>query len=164
MAIALFRIDERLIHGQVVVGWGSRLDPERIIVIDDEIAASAWEQELYCIGVPAELPVEFVSVEEARDRLAGWRASPERLILLARSVDTVLRLSRDGMLEGEDLNVGGIHHAPERREVLPYVYLSADETDALRRVAAAGVDISARDLPGARRVPLEQLLSGGGRH
>jgi mannose/fructose/N-acetylgalactosamine-specific phosphotransferase system component IIB len=164
MSIALFRIDERLIHGQVVVGWGSRLRPDRIIVIDDEIAASGWEQELYCIGVPSDVQAEFVSVAEARDRLPGWRATEDRVILLARSVDAVLRMSRDGLLAGEEINVGGIHHAPERREVLPYVFLSTADADALLRLAEAGATVSARDLPGSRRVPLEQLLSGGRPH
>jgi PTS system mannose-specific IIB component/fructoselysine and glucoselysine-specific PTS system IIB component len=44
MSIVLFRVDERLIHGQVVVGWGAELHPDRIIVVDDEIAHSQWEQ------------------------------------------------------------------------------------------------------------------------
>jgi mannose/fructose/N-acetylgalactosamine-specific phosphotransferase system component IIB len=164
MSIVLFRIDERLIHGQVVVGWGSRLDPDRIVVIDDEIAASSWEQELYGIGVPDDVPAEFVTVESARERLQDWRDGTERVILLARSVETVLQLSQGGMLRGEDINVGGIHHSPERREVLPYVFLSDTESAALRRLADSGAAVSARDLPGSRRVPLDQLLSGGGPH
>jgi mannose/fructose/N-acetylgalactosamine-specific phosphotransferase system component IIB len=163
MAIVLLRIDERLIHGQVVVGWGSRLDPDRIIVVDDDIAASPWEQELYGIGVPEELVAEFVTVEEARTRLADWRQGAERVILLARNVETMVRLAEGGLLEGEEVNIGGIHHAPERREVLPYVFLSGRDAEALRGLSGAGVAVSARDLPGSRRVPLEQLLSGGGR-
>jgi mannose/fructose/N-acetylgalactosamine-specific phosphotransferase system component IIB len=162
MSIALFRIDERLIHGQVVVAWGSQLHPERIVVIDDEIAGSQWEQELYSIGVPPEVPADFVSVAEAREQFGGWRDGTERVILLARSIDTVTRLNQGDLLQGVDINVGGIHHGPERREVLPYVYLSDDESDALRELADAGAEVSARDLPGTRRVPLDRLLSGGG--
>jgi mannose/fructose/N-acetylgalactosamine-specific phosphotransferase system component IIB len=162
MSIELFRIDERLIHGQVVVAWGSKLHPERIIVIDDDIAGSQWEQELYGIGLPPELPAEFVPVERAIQQFSEWRDGPERVILLARSVETVTRLNRDGLLQGIDINVGGIHHGPERREALPYVYLSDDESAALRDIAASGAAVSARDLPGARHVPLDQLLSGGG--
>jgi mannose/fructose/N-acetylgalactosamine-specific phosphotransferase system component IIB len=52
MPIVLFRVDERLIHGQVVVGWGGPLHADRIVVVDDAIAGSPWEQELYCLGVP----------------------------------------------------------------------------------------------------------------
>jgi mannose/fructose/N-acetylgalactosamine-specific phosphotransferase system component IIB len=161
MSIVLFRVDERLIHGQVVVGWGGQLRPDRIIVIDDEIAGSEWEQELYRLGLPAATAAEFTTVAQARARLAEWRAGDERLILLARSVETMLRLGRGGLLRGAEVNLGGIHHAPERREVLPYLYLSDSDAAALRELADEGADVSARDLPAARRVPLSQLLTGG---
>ena len=47
MPIALYRIDDRLIHGQVVVGWGQPLELRFIVLVDDDVAASEWEQELY---------------------------------------------------------------------------------------------------------------------
>ncbi|CAN5687704.1 PTS sugar transporter subunit IIB [soil metagenome] len=161
MSVVLFRIDERLIHGQVVVGWGEQLQPERIVVVDDAIAASAWEQELYCLGMPPEVVAEFVSVEEARSRVAAWRSGTERVLILARDAATMLEVGRGGLLRGAEVNVGGIHHAPGRREVLPYVYLSGAEAASLRELAAEGAEISARDLPGARRVPLAKLLEDG---
>lgn len=160
MSIVLFRVDERLIHGQVVVGWGAELHPERIVVIDDELAQSAWEQELYCLGLPPDIEAAFTSVAEARTRLPEWRDTDQRSMLLTRDVTTMLRIARGGLLRGAAINIGGIHHAPGRREVLPYVYLSDTETRALRELQAEGADVSARDLPGTRRVGLEQLLRG----
>jgi mannose/fructose/N-acetylgalactosamine-specific phosphotransferase system component IIB len=69
MPIVLHRVDERLIHGQVVVGWGAQLHAARIVVVDDDIAASEWEQDLYCLGLPPEIAPEFVSVVE---RVRSW--------------------------------------------------------------------------------------------
>ncbi|CAN5640823.1 PTS sugar transporter subunit IIB [soil metagenome] len=161
MSVLLFRVDERLIHGQVVVAWGSRLHPERIIVVDDELAGSDWEQELYSLGLPPEMAASFETVAHARAQLAGWRTGVERIIVLTRNVETMLRLARDGSMRGADVNIGGIHHAPDRREVLPYVYLSAADTSALRDLGGEGVEVSARDLPAARRTELAQLLDGG---
>ena len=158
MTIALYRVDERLIHGQVVVGWGNQLHPERIVVVDDALAESTWEQELYTLGLPVDLVPEFVGVAAARARLETWRRSGEVVILLTRDVATMRQLAAAGALAGEDINIGGLHHAPGRREVLPYVFLSAEEGDALRALDREGASVSARDLPGARRVPLEQLL------
>jgi PTS system mannose-specific IIB component/fructoselysine and glucoselysine-specific PTS system IIB component len=60
-----------------------------------------------------------------------------------------------------DVNVGGIHHAPGRRQALPYVYLSERETVALRALADSGANVSAQDLPAARSVDLDQLLEDG---
>lgn len=163
MGIALYRVDERLIHGQVVVGWGNQLHPQRIVVVDDGLADSAWEQELYTLGLPPDLATEFLTVDAARDHLRGWRTSAEVVILLTRNVETMRRLARAGALAGEEVNIGGIHHAPGRHEVLPYVYLSDDESNELRALSREGAHVSARDLPGARRVALEQLLAPEGR-
>ena len=156
--IVLFRVDERLIHGQVVVGWGERLHMDRIIVVDDELSGSAWEQELYCLGVPSSVDAFFASVEDARRNLANWRAESRRVIVLVRDLDTLRRIAEGGCLAGEEINLGGIHFAPGRERVLPYLFLSPEEQARLREIADTGAVLAARDLPGSRNVPLEELL------
>jgi mannose/fructose/N-acetylgalactosamine-specific phosphotransferase system component IIB len=156
--IVLFRVDERLIHGQVVVGWGERLNMDRIVVVDDELTASPWEQELYCLGVPPAVDATFSTVEDARRDLQLWRSESRRLIVLVRDVDTLARLAEDRTLAGEDVNLGGIHFATGRERILPYLFLSPEEQAKLRAVADSGVKLSARDLPSSRAVPLQDLL------
>ncbi|HEY7766706.1 PTS sugar transporter subunit IIB [Longimicrobium sp.] len=160
MPIVLFRVDERLIHGQVVVGWGGPLHADRIVVADDEIAASPWEQELYCLGVPPEIDAVFVTVDEARRRIPEWKGG-RRVIVLVRDVATARRVAEGGALAGEEVNLGGIHHAEGRTRVLPYLHLGPGDGDALREIAASGAEVSARDLPASRKVMLDELLAGG---
>lgn len=158
MPIVLFRVDERLIHGQVVVGWGGPLHVDRIVVVNDELAASPWEQELYCLGVPPEIEASFTTVEEARRRLPAWREDSHRTVVLVRDLPTATRMAETGALRDEPVNLGGIHYAAGRERVLPYLFLSPEERIELRALAAAGVRLFARDLPGSRRIPLDELL------
>lgn len=158
MAIVLFRVDERLIHGQVVVGWGTVLHPQMIVVVDDELARSEWEQELYCFGLPSQLATRFASVDEARAQLPEWRRADTRVIVLTRDITSMRRLVEGGAADGAEVNIGGIHFAPGRRAVLPYVYLSDEEREEMNRLAREGVSVSARDLPSSHRVDLAQLL------
>lgn len=158
MPVLLYRVDERLIHGQVVVGWGGKLHPDLIVVIDDDLADSSWEQELYTLGLPAEISAAFRSVDEARSELAAWRAGAQRIIILTRDVRTMSRLAAGGILRGEEVNLGGIHASPGRRAVLPYLFLSPVEEESLAELAASGISVSARDLPGSRRVNCAELL------
>lgn len=160
MSIVLYRVDERLIHGQVVVGWGNELHPNKIVVVDDDLADSAWEQELYTIGLPDELVTSFETVAEARTHLRDWQNGRLRIIVLTRDVGTMRRLADGGIMNGEEVNIGGIHYAPGRTAILPYVYLSTDEMAHMSALAGGGVRISARDLPGARRVDLKEMLKG----
>ena len=158
MSILLFRVDERLIHGQVVVGWGGRLNPARIVVVDDDLAASSWEQELYAAGVPVGMQAEFRSVEEAAERLEEWDASSERVLLLTRDIATMSRLAASDRLRDREVNIGGIHHGPGRTQVLRYVFLSDAERRQLRELADSGVTVVARDVPGARGVDVDDLV------
>jgi mannose/fructose/N-acetylgalactosamine-specific phosphotransferase system component IIB len=56
------------------------------------------------------------------------------------------------------VNVGGLHHGPERVEVLSYLHLTAADRTELSALAEEGVDVSARNLPDAHKVPLSTLL------
>jgi PTS system mannose-specific IIB component/fructoselysine and glucoselysine-specific PTS system IIB component len=158
MPVVLIRIDERLIHGQVVVGWGNTLRPDLIVVVDDELADSPWEQELYTLGLPPEIEAEFHDVAGARAALEGWRLGARRVIVLTRDPRTLRLLAAGGLLRGDEANLGGVHFAPGRRAHLPYLFLSPEEEEELRQLAAEGVTVSARDLPGSRRVELSELL------
>jgi len=146
MSIVLFRIDERLIHGQVVVGWGGRLRPDLFVVVDSALASSEWEQEL------------FLSAEEGRDALPGLREAPERAFVLTRDIATMLALASGGSMSGDAVNVGGIHSQTGRDEVLPYLFLDDEDRGRLRDLAEEGVTVSARDLPGSHEVTLKVLL------
>ncbi len=158
MPILLQRVDERLIHGQVVIGWGSQLRPDRYIVVDDELSASEWEQDLYALGA-GETETVFTTVDAARRALAEWRDDPRRSILLTRDISAMLRLAAGGLLADSAVNLGGIHHGPHRTEVLTYLHLTPEDRDDLEALAGEGVRISARDLPGGHEVGLEALIA-----
>jgi len=157
VGLELYRIDDRLIHGQVVVGWGQPLDLGFIVLVDDEVAASDWEQELYRMGVPPDMEVFFESVESAARSLAGYRADQRPGILLTGDIATMRRLiEADGDIRA--VNLGGIHHRAGRTQRLRYVFLTTDEELALRALADDGIAVSAQDVPAARPVALGELL------
>ena len=156
MSIELYRIDDRLIHGQVVVGWGQPLHVGFIVVVDDAVHASEWEQDLYRMGVPPHIEVVFASTAEAARRLPEWEADARTGILVAASIDALAALSSNSHRVTR-VNVGGIHHQPGRSERLRYVYLSDAEAAKLRELAAQGVEVTAQDVPTARPVPLQEF-------
>ena len=158
MSIVLFRVDERLIHGQVVIGWGSHLQPDRYLVVDDVLATTEWEQDLYRLAVGDGTAVSFHSVDDARVRLAEWNSSEERSVLLTRDVDTMLRLARGRLLDGETVNLGGIHYGAGRSRVRSYLYLDDADRGRVRALDEEGVEVTGRDLPGSLKVSLHDLL------
>lgn len=147
MAIVLCRVDDRLLHGQVVIGWGRPLGIDLIILVDDQVATSDWEQELYRMAVSPDIEVRFVTVAQATAGMADWQANGKRGMVLTGDLDTLaaLRTSCPGVIQR--INLGGIHHRPGRRERLPYLYLTDQELRALLALEAGGAVITAQDLP-----------------
>jgi len=159
MPIAMYRIDDRLIHGQVVVGWGQPLNLRFIVLVDDDVAVSDWEQELYRMGVPPHMSVYFHDVASAATALAGYQTDARPGVVIAADIGTMARLVDESHGTIHAVNVGGVHHAPGRTPRLRYVFLTNAEEQALRTIALRGVTVSAQDVPSARPVPLEELLS-----
>jgi PTS system mannose-specific IIB component/fructoselysine and glucoselysine-specific PTS system IIB component len=162
MGIEIFRVDDRLIHGQVVVGWGQPLDVRFIVLVDDEVAASAWEQDLYRMGVPEEMEVAFESVGSAIERMDVMLDDPRGVgILLTADVGTMQRLVA-GSARIRRVNLGGIHHRAGRVQRMRYIFLSPDEEAALLAMQEGGVQVEAQDVPAAAPVPLAEILAGDG--
>lgn len=159
MSLVLYRIDDRLIHGQVVLGWGQPLDIRFIVLVDDAIAASEWERDLYRTAVPPGMDVYFETAAACRARLDEFRRDPRPGILLTSDIDTMRVVTASGGVPA--VNLGGIHHRSDRAQRLRYVFLSPDEERALADIAARGVAVTAQDVPSSRAVPLDEILTAG---
>ncbi|HEX6573999.1 MAG TPA: PTS sugar transporter subunit IIB [Gemmatimonadaceae bacterium] len=157
MPIVLYRIDDRLIHGQVVVGWGQPLDIDFIVLVDDNVACCDWEQDLYRMGVPPEMELIFADVAGAIRDHDKYASDHRKGILVTPDIPTMQRLVY-GVPYIREVNVGGVHHRAGRTQKLRYVFLAADEEVQLRAMVESGVKVTAQDVPAAREVPMSEVL------
>jgi mannose/fructose/N-acetylgalactosamine-specific phosphotransferase system component IIB len=155
--IVLFRIDDRLIHGQVVVGWGNALRTERIVLADDEVASNEWERSLYAAAAPPEIKVSVLSLEEAARQFRGGVYDREKTILVVRHPRSVVALMNLG-LEVRDVNVGGLHFREGAEKVAEGVYLDAEARGILRDLVKRGIRLDGRALPTSEPVTLNSLV------
>jgi PTS system mannose-specific IIB component/fructoselysine and glucoselysine-specific PTS system IIB component len=155
--ILLCRVDDRLIHGQVVIGWGRPLGLERIILVDDDVAANDWEQDLYRMALPDGIEVLFSDTADATTQLGSWQASLLRTAILTGRLETMARLHASAPGIVKRINLGGIHHQPGRTERLPYIYLNEAEVAELRALESAGAVVTAQDVPTAVPIPASAI-------
>ncbi|MBA2292841.1 MAG: PTS sugar transporter subunit IIB [Gemmatimonadales bacterium] len=158
MGVALYRVDDRLVHGQVVIGWGRPLGVRFIALVDPAVRASSWEQDLYRMAVPDGVEVFFADVAEAITLLPEWEADRRAGVVITGDLETMAALytARPDLVNR--INLGGIHHRADRTERLRYLYLAPEEEALLRRLDAAGAELSAQDLPTTPAVPLDEIL------
>lgn len=157
MTIALHRVDDRLIHGQVVVGWGQPLDIQFVVLVDEDVACCDWEQDLYRMGVPPEMEIIFADVATAIRDHAKYAADKRNGMVVTPDIPTMQRLVY-GVSNIREVNIGGIHHRAGRVQKLRYLFLAPEEEVQLRAMTESGVKVTAQDVPGAREVPMSEIL------
>lgn len=147
MPLVLARIDDRLIHGQVTVGWATHLKPHRILLANNEIAADPWQCAVYSSSVSPDMQVSILSIAEAASFLLSSEHADERIILLTGSTGEMAALVGMG-LELKKVNVGGMHFGPGKKEMLPFVYLGRLDFNPLNQLLEHGITLSAQQVPG----------------
>lgn len=155
--IALVRVDNRLVHGQVLEAWVPRLAAQRLVVADDDAAASHLARAAMTLALPPDLPCLVAPVGSIDyEGLAGSRAT---VLLLFREVEGLVRARAVGLTPriAPHVNVGNVHYASGRRPVTASVFLSAEELAALEELAGAGFEVEARAVPSDAPVPPGEL-------
>jgi PTS system mannose-specific IIB component len=145
--IVLVRVDNRLLHGQILETWIPRLGIEEVVVADDEAAASDLAQAAMCLCVPPDLPIRVVQV--AAVPWADLGRARGKVLVLVRDVAALATAVRSGLTPdiAPRVNLGNVHFGPGRRPVTPSVFLAAAELETLRALAAAGFQLEARAIP-----------------
>jgi mannose/fructose/sorbose-specific phosphotransferase system IIB component len=155
--IIFTRIDDRLIHGQVVEGWVNFLKATEILVADDRVASNALQRSIMEISAPQGLGVFIGTVEEVCDRLRTPAPGNERSILLFSTPADVVRAIKLG-LDCRALNIGGMHYVPGKRKLIDVLAVDDRDLEALKEIAARGIKVEIQAVPNQKSLTLEKLF------
>lgn len=143
MALKLVRIDDRLIHGQVVAVWLRALGADRIVIVDDQTARDDFLREVLVLAAPPGVPVEVHDLESGTGRVRELASDDEAAFVLLRSPLTALRLRQAGVPFGE-VNLGGLGAGPGRHALYRSISASEEERAALRELEKLGTRVELR--------------------
>jgi mannose/fructose/N-acetylgalactosamine-specific phosphotransferase system component IIB len=154
-------VDDRLLHGQVALGWRPALDPDSFLIVDDEVAAEPFSRTLFQAALPEGTNLFILDGRSFLDGGAPVGCNPSRTILLVRGLPQLRALCDGGFLPSE-VNLGGIHHRPGARRYLDYLFLTEADRAAAESMIGRGVIFFAQDLPSSHRRELQDLLAHEG--
>ena len=154
----LFRIDDRLIHGQVVLGWAKPLKTKCILLCDNDIATSSWEKELYLTCVSDGLKALVFDVNQTCEYIFNKDDEVKNTIILVKSPKVVFTLMECGY-KPNTINIGGLHYMGERKEYLPYVYMDQSEISDFSALMKLDISIYCQDVPTGKKYLFQDLIS-----
>ncbi|HEX9970903.1 MAG TPA: PTS sugar transporter subunit IIB [bacterium] len=158
MPLVLVRIDDRLIHGQVVVGWGIHLNPDRIILSSDEIANSSWEKEIY-MGAEATAPFPLsISVLTIDETILFLNENQKEKIILLVETPKEISIHIEKGLKIQKVNVGGMHYKQGKRRLAPYIFVDEDDITSFKKMGDMHIELEGQDVPTAKKIDILKAL------
>ena len=157
MPLVQVRIDDRLIHGQVVVGWRSVLKPDRILLCSDEVANSEWQRTIYMSAVTSDIEASVLTLEDTIGFLQEQERKNERILLLVDSPKTVIDLVEAGV-QITEVNVGGMHFRPGKNQIAPFIFVDDEDIRHFHELYEKNIHLDGRDVPTRSSVDIAKVL------
>jgi len=133
MSVALARVDNRLVHGQVLEAWLPKLNADTIVVVDDGVAGDPLRQSIMEIAVPSRVKCRFERVDSLKEALEELNSDHRVALVLFSSIKD----ARDALRMGvplEKINVGNVHYQKGKERITPCISLSEDELHSLMEI------------------------------
>ena len=146
MSLVLTRVDDRLIHGQILETWVPFVRADCIVVANDEVAGNSLKKMMMQASVPSRMRVEIGTVEEIVSLLNSDELSQRRILLLFGTTADAVRAYRSGLAYTQ-LNLGNLHANKGKVRLSCTLFLNLIDVDNLELLEHAGVNITARCIP-----------------
>ena len=152
-----YRVDNRLVHGQIISTWMPHLRVKTFVIVNDDVPSNELRTTMFRMAIPPEQQLLALSVQDAVHWLNANRHSADSILVLIESITDAVRLFESGH-PFPRLNIGNIHHAPGRRSFTPAVYLSDEDLEALRALHNRGLRAEIQSLPTETPMDMQRAL------
>lgn len=143
--VVLARIDDRLIHGQVIIKWINAVHPTEILIIDAGLCHDDFLLQIFKSMIPDEMCLHIMDEESAIAYLLEQN-EVRRVLLLTRSPLTFLTLRQNG-IQFPEVNIGCMGHMPERGHFYKSLYATPAEIAAIHHLQKNGTKFVYRPFP-----------------
>ena len=156
MPIVLVRVDERLVHGQVLQGWIPSTRAEQLIVANDGLLQDEAKRLLIQWSVPYTVELVLDGVEQVAQRLRNNGDSSVRKMIVVESPIDALRLRLAGV-PFSSLNVGNFASEKPAVSLSQSVLVGGEQLQALISIIEQGVRVSVQSVPYEKAVDVIDL-------
>ncbi|MFA7074620.1 MAG: PTS sugar transporter subunit IIB [Endomicrobiaceae bacterium] len=146
MSIEIVRIDDRLIHGQIVQGWLKTVHITAILVVSDEVSNDQMQQILLAMAVPSTVKLIIKDIKDASCEIANDVYEEEKLMILFSNPQDVVKMIDNGV-KFKSVNVGGMHFAHGKKQLLSNLSVNENDVKSFLYLISEGIELESRALP-----------------
>ncbi|HGN1705265.1 TPA: PTS system mannose/fructose/N-acetylgalactosamine-transporter subunit IIB [Providencia rettgeri] len=157
--IVHIRVDDRLIHGQVATRWVSHFNANRIMIIDDAVAANDIEKMMLRSAAPDGCNTSILSRETAFNNICLGNYENQKVLILVKTPEIALQMLNNG-LAVKQLNIGNMSNKDDRKQIKRSVSISDTELNIIRELIERGVSVTAQMTPEEPEADISTFLKG----
>ena len=146
MTIKIVRIDDRLIHGQIVQGWLKTIDVDKILIVSDEVANDEMQKILLCMAVPSSVKLVIKNIKDSSYEIANEVYEKDKLMILFSNPQDIVRMIDNG-IKFQSVNIGGMHYAHGKKQLLTNLSVDKNDVVAFLKLIENGIELETRALP-----------------
>lgn len=154
--LKVVRLDERLVHGQVVNNWCSSEGITEIIVIDKNVVKDEIRKTFIEMAVPEGINILFCNVDEAIEIYEEESEYENLMMIFSNPFEILEFLEKGGKFN--KVNIGGLPYKYGKKRISTAVYVNESEIEAFKKIAAKNVALDVRMLPSDKSVNILALL------
>lgn len=141
MKVVLNRIDERLIHGQLLVSWMKKLSAKQIIIVDNRLANDSFAETVLKMSLPSDVELTVMDIPHGAAYLNSHinDTAPNAMVLV-KGPEVFAELMDRGYKPSE-INIGGMSAAPSRQHLCKNIYASKKERELFKEFLSRGIDV-----------------------
>ncbi|URJ25425.1 PTS mannose transporter subunit IIAB [Candidatus Blochmannia ocreatus (nom. nud.)] len=158
MLICIARIDDRLIHGQVVTRWVKEYNIQRIIVVNDNIAKDSIRKTLLTQVTPPGVTAHVLDVEKTIRVYNNPKYAENRVIMLFTNPTDVLRLVEGGV-PIRSVNIGGMAFYENKKQINNVISVDKKDIEAFKKLDTYGIELEARKVPSDPPTKIMQIIN-----
>ena len=157
MSVVLVRIDDRLIHGQVVENWMKFLKIDHVVVVNDFVASDRMQKTLFSMAVPDHAKISILTITQAKEAILNGQFERDRAMILLVSPQDVLSLIDKGV-RIKEVNVGGMHYSSDKKQILKAISVSKEDIQAFQELDKLGIYLEARMVPDDEKIDIMEII------
>ena len=158
MKFGLWRIDDRLIHGQVATRWTKETGVKRIIVVNDQVVKDKTRSTMLKQAVPPGVTAHVVSVDKMMRVYNNPEYADDKVMLLFTNPTDALELVRRGVTI-QSINIGGMAYKEGRTMLDTSVSVDAKDVEAFKELDSKGIELEVRKVASDKKVPVLTLIA-----
>ena len=143
--LKISRLDDRLVHGQIINNWCTSEDITEIMVINKEVANNEMRKTFIEMSVPEEIKILFCDVNDALEIYEDEIKFENLMIVFGNPFEILEFIEKGGKLKS--LNIGGMSFKKGKKKLSTAVYTDEEELEILNKIASKDIKLEIRLLP-----------------